>query len=219
MSKTKKRAIAIVLAAVLLISAVVGGTVAYLTSYPTSAVVNTFTVGKVDIDLKEHNLATNGSLGSNEVTENTYNFMPGDKLNKDPFVKVLPGSEACWLFVKAYESNNVITVDKSQVKIITFNIDDTQEGELQWKQYNGTTDTWYCKVPANTSDAAVLYNIIKGRQISISDKITSDHINAMTGDNTPKLSFKAAAVQSANVNDVTSAYNEIQAELNTTPTT
>ncbi len=216
MSKTKKRAIAIVLAAVLLISAVVGGTIAYLTSYPTSAVVNTFTVGKVDIDLKEHKLQDDGSLDTNtEVTNNSYSFMPGDTLPKDPYVTVKEGSEACWLFVRAIETAN--TYGGGGKPIIKFEVAEGTE-TTQWKQLStevtgeNVSNIWYCSVPKANDNTK--YHILKDNQIKIASEITSDQAKAMTGASTPKLSFRAAAVQSANVSTVQAAYNEIKDELN-----
>ena len=79
------RAFIALLALVLVIGCVAGGTVAWLVA-KTDPVVNTFTYGKIDITLTE--------------TERTYNIVPGVALAKDPKVTVKAGSEDCWLFVK-----------------------------------------------------------------------------------------------------------------------
>ena len=50
--KTRNKALVLTLCAVLLVVATVMGTLAYLTA-ETGPVTNTFTVGKVDIELKE----------------------------------------------------------------------------------------------------------------------------------------------------------------------
>lgn len=79
------RAFIALLALVLVIGCVAGGTVAWLVA-TTDTVTNTFTYGKIDITLTE--------------TERTYNIVPGVALAKDPKVTVKAGSEDCWLFVK-----------------------------------------------------------------------------------------------------------------------
>lgn len=79
------RAFIALLALVLVIGCVAGGTVAWLVA-TSDTVTNTFTYGKIDITLTE--------------TERTYNIVPGVALAKDPKVTVKAGSEDCWLFVK-----------------------------------------------------------------------------------------------------------------------
>ena len=79
------RAFIALLALVLVIGCVAGGTVAWLVA-KTDPVVNTFTYGNINIALTE--------------TERTYNIVPGVALDKDPKVTVKAGSEDCWLFVK-----------------------------------------------------------------------------------------------------------------------
>lgn len=86
----KKKTLAVALAFVLVIAMSVAGTFAYLTA-KTEAVVNTFTVGKVDIDLTE-------------TTGETYKMIPGVDITKDPTVTVKTGSEASWVFVKIEKS-------------------------------------------------------------------------------------------------------------------
>lgn len=79
------RAFIALLALVLVIGCVAGGTVAWLVA-TSDTVTNTFTYGKINIELTE--------------TERTYNIVPGVALDKDPKVTVKGGSEDCWLFVK-----------------------------------------------------------------------------------------------------------------------
>ena len=104
MKNTKFRRILLLLAcAVLLVSLSVGATLAYLTS--TADVENTFTVGKVEIELdeaqvdKETGKAIEGAertkTGNTEVR-----MVPGRLIDKDPTVTVLAGSEDCYVRVK-----------------------------------------------------------------------------------------------------------------------
>ncbi len=84
------RAFVALLAVVLVIGCVAGGTVAWLTA-TTDPVTNIFTYGNIDITLTE--------------TEREYKIVPGATIAKDPKVTVEGGSEACWLFVEVTENN------------------------------------------------------------------------------------------------------------------
>lgn len=95
--KTKSKALLLTLCAVLLVTASMLGTMAYLTS--TASVENTFTVGSVAIKLDEAKANTDGSLVENadRVKANEYKLLPGHTYNKDPMVTVLKGSEASYV--------------------------------------------------------------------------------------------------------------------------
>lgn len=95
--KTKSKALLLTLCAVLLVTASVLGTMAFLTS--TASVENTFTVGSVKITLDEAKANTDGSLveGAARVKANSYKLLPGHTYNKDPMVTVLNGSEASYI--------------------------------------------------------------------------------------------------------------------------
>ena len=94
--------------AALLVCVTIGATVAYLTS--TDEVVNTFTVGNVQIKLDEAKANPDGTLVENaaRVDANSYKLLPGHTYNKDPMVTVLKDSESCYVkmtvtFTKANE--------------------------------------------------------------------------------------------------------------------
>lgn len=92
-----KKVIALLLAFVLVIGATVAGTLAYLTS-TTETVVNTFTVGNVNITLDEAHVDANGNVvDETRVLANTYKLMPGHTYTKDPTVHVQAGSEDCYV--------------------------------------------------------------------------------------------------------------------------
>lgn len=98
--KKKTKALMLVLCAVLLVTASVLGTMAYLTS--TDQVVNTFTVGKVAITLDEAQVKEDGTpvAGAARVKENAYHLLPGHGYTKDPTVHVQANSENSFIFVK-----------------------------------------------------------------------------------------------------------------------
>lgn len=98
--KKKTKALMLVLCAVLLVTASVLGTMAYLTS--TDQVVNTFTVGKVAITLDEAKVDPDGKpvADAARVKKNTYHLLPGHGYTKDPTVHVQANSEDSFIFVK-----------------------------------------------------------------------------------------------------------------------
>ena len=66
------------------------GTLAYLTD--TSGAVNTFTIGKVDIDLNESDIDDD-----NDTKKNEYKLIPGMTYVKDPTITVEEGSEEAYI--------------------------------------------------------------------------------------------------------------------------
>lgn len=100
--KANKKALALVLCALMLVAASVFGTLAYLTD--TDAVTNTFTVGHVDILLDEADVDENGVVETDDkgeelprVTGNDYHLVPGHSYVKDPTVTVIDGSEESFI--------------------------------------------------------------------------------------------------------------------------
>lgn len=173
----KKIAISIVAVALVLCCAI-GGTLAWLTD-KTGPVVNTFTVGDINIDLTE--------------TEREYKMVPGNTIAKDPKVTVEAGSEACWLFVKVTKSGNFD-------QFLTYAMADG------WTQYEGTTDVWYRTVPA--SNANQEFEVLKNNAVTVKGEVTKEMMTS-SGFTNPTLTFKAAAVQTANLT-LAQAYAEAE---------
>lgn len=97
MMKTKSKALLLTLCAVLLVTASVLGTMAFLTS--DDEVVNTFSVGSVAVKLDEAKANADGTLveGAERVKANSYKLLPGHTYNKDPMITVLNGSEPSYI--------------------------------------------------------------------------------------------------------------------------
>lgn len=89
----KSKVLITALCAVLLVTVSVLGTLAYLTSQ--DEVVNTFTVGKVNISLDEAAVNADGTeiAGADRVKENNYHLIPGQTYVKDPTLTVKAKSE------------------------------------------------------------------------------------------------------------------------------
>ena len=97
----KKKVAALALVVLLLVAAVVGGTLAYFTD--TDSATNTFTVGNVDIELDEAAVSYEGGnwvAGTERVQSNTYEKVyPGAVIPKDPTVHNV-GSNSAYVRVK-----------------------------------------------------------------------------------------------------------------------
>jgi len=89
--------LALVLCAALLVGGSVMATVAYLQD--SEEVVNTFTVGKVDITLDETAVNADGTEipGATRVKQNAYHLIPGQTYVKDPTMTVIKGSEESYV--------------------------------------------------------------------------------------------------------------------------
>ena len=103
--KTKSKALLLTLCAVLLVTASMLGTMAYLTS--TASVENTFTVGSVKITLDEAQVTPDGKPveGAARVKANSYKLLPGHTYTKDPTIHVDAASEDCFIRAKVTLTN------------------------------------------------------------------------------------------------------------------
>ena len=92
-----KKVLALFLCAVLLVVCSVAGTVAYMTDK--DSVLNTITVGEVDIELWENKVdANNAPTGEITYEGNAYNeIQPGLSYVKNPTVTVKADSENCYV--------------------------------------------------------------------------------------------------------------------------
>lgn len=174
------RAFIALLALVLVIGCVAGGTVAWLVA-KTDPVVNTFTYGNIDIALTE-------------TTGTSYKIIPGTDITKDPKVTVKGGSEACWLFVKVEESGTFVA-DK-----VTYAID------KGWKALEGEKGVYYREVAAVTADTD--FSVLEGNKITVKDTLTKGDIKDIAATN-PTLTFTAYAVQKENIDNAADAWAKV----------
>lgn len=200
------KAMVMILSLMLVAGLSVGGTIAWLTA-ETGAVQNTFTVGDITIDLKEHTLNVQGDLTTTETSSWEYkNVIPGDELKKDPFVKVLANSEASIVFIKVIEKNNfdVTKADGSEEKALIYSV---REG---WTPLTSVNGVYYKNVGATGDTASEPMYILTGNKVEVSDYVTKTDINQMKT-NVPGLYFMAAAIQSENIDttDMKAVYNQL----------
>lgn len=201
---TKRKGVAtktlvLALAIMLIVGCSIGGTLAWLTA-ETDSVVNTFTVGDINIDLTETWNAK--SQGSNENDIWTGKLVPGTNLTKDPTVTVKADSEACWLFVKVEEANwptyTYKDEDENTLRKVDYEIADgwTQLVDKDSKEVPGV---FYREVGAATTDTS--FKVLKNDVVTVSATLLKTELEAI-GNNpngTPKLTITAYAVQKDNV--------------------
>lgn len=102
--KNARKALLLVLCAILLIVASVMGTLAYLTD-TADKVTNTFTVGNVsfaEVAIDEADADEYGVADATARTDegNEYKLIPGHNYAKDPVIYMSATTEDAWLFVK-----------------------------------------------------------------------------------------------------------------------
>lgn len=185
------KAFVLVLALVLALGCVIGGTIAWLTA-KTDSVVNTFTVGDINITLTETGAENNA---------NSYKMVPGCTIAKDPKVTVKADSEACWLFVKIEEANNLDTY-------ITYTVDS------EWTALTGVDGVYYRSVSASNTDQ--VFNVLTGDQVTVRDNITKEMMEALNAGSAslPTLTFTAYAVQKDKVATAADAWAKANSSTN-----
>ena len=192
----------VLLAVVLVLCCTIGGSLAWLMD-TSNTVTNTFTVGDIAIELKEHSLV-NGELSNEEVVasiENTYKILPGTTQPKDPFVRFTKESEACWLFVKIDEENN--TVDDKNYKYVTYTVDSA------WTPVEGTTNVYYINLTSGMVADQTVKNILDNKTVSYNQDLTKEEL-AVAATKQPKLIFTAYAVQKEAAATAAAAWNLVK---------
>lgn len=204
----------------------IGGSMAWLTT-ETKEVVNTFTVGDINIQISETDMEEVKD-GSDNITgyAKDYTFVPGQTLLKDPKVTVKAGSEASYLFLRVQEDNNSITVDAETADpIIVWDV--IEDGTNEWIPVTGHDGYWYREVEdlstpgavdasfwvltpgADDGDASTLE---QNGHVTISEDVTKAMVSGINAA-APTLTFTAAAVQKDNVADVAAAFAKLPAEF------
>lgn len=176
--------VALIMALVLLVGGVIGGTVAWLIATP-DPVVNTFTYGDINIDLDETDTKLDDD---NDPNTNEYEMMPGQPITKDPVVTVKAESEEMWLFVKLEKSSNFDTFMEYTVA----------DG---WTALSGVDGVYYQHITAEdvaTADKEIA--VIKDDTVTVKESVTKEQLNALdsgSSENYPTLTVTAYAVQYA----------------------
>lgn len=173
MLKGKKRLIVSITTLITVLAIAVGATYSLLTSY-VGPLENTFTIGKVSIELTE-------------TTGSDYALIPGKAIAKNPTITVKGGSEDCWLYV---------TVEKTEY------FDDYLSFELAdgWAPVAGYNGVFSRRVTRANGD--VSFNVIRDNTVTVSDELTEEKMSSIQT-TPPSVTFKAYAIQQLGfMNDV-----------------
>lgn len=141
-----KKIMALMMALMLLVGCVVGGTVAWLVA-ESQTVTNTFCIGQVALTLNEAKVNLYGQMLDAEgnvtdkvaeaarVTENKYKLIPGHNYVKDPTITVTEGSEECWVFVKITNGiANIEAGDTIAAQMTDWKVIDAQKGIYAYQE-------------------------------------------------------------------------------------
>ena len=181
----KKKVLSIV-AVVLVLCCAIGGTLAWLTD-KTDPVVNTFTVGDINIELTE--------------SENLdLKMVPGNTITKDPKITVQAGSEKCWLFVKVEKSANYGDF-LEYYKMAT-----------DWTALTGEKGVYYQIVNASTANQ--VFEVLLNNQVAVKGAVTKAQMEDIKNNTiaAPTLTFTAYAVQFDNVATAADAWAKANAK-------
>ena len=210
MMKTKSKALLLTLCAVLLVTASVLGTMAFLTS--NDEVVHTVTVGSVAIKLDEAKANTDGSLVGNadRVKANSYKLLPGHTYNKDPMVTVLEGSESSYIkmtvtFSKANELDNIFASNGADLTSI-FNGYDSANWIYKGNTKDVAKDTrtyefWY-KETVDAPDSDVPLDALFD-SITVPGSITNEQLKSIEG---MTITVNAYAIQADGFDNAEAAW-------------
>ena len=193
-----KKILTMALALVLVAGLSVGGTLAYLQAQ-TEAVVNTFTYGNVDVELKENRVdSATGKFveGSNlDATTNTYSsLVPGRALQKNPTVILGNESETSYVFVEFKNNTNYLecamdtnwTVIDSDRGVYAYNekVEKGGKANILKQDYAG-----------------------EGYAVKVKEELTKENVEAMGEDKSEQLTFVAYAVQAEGFDTAKAAWN------------
>ena len=193
----RNKSFALLLALVLLIGCVSGGTVAWLIS-ESKTVKNTFVAGQI------------GTLELTETdVDKTYVIVPGTTITKDPKVTYTPKADATnEVKVPAYVFVEVVNGSWTLGANNTYSIN-VEGGEMtwtvagDWKAVDGYAGVYYIEV----DDAVVEKAIIKDNAITVSNGVTMGNITKLAA--ASDLTFNVYAIQKDSLS-VTTAWTTVK---------
>ena len=136
-------------------------------------------------------------------------IIPGIDIGKTPKVMVEPNSEACWLFVKAEETNWPDFTDANgTARKVSYSV---AAGDNGWKALENVPGVYYREVSAEDAKVGIAYYVLAGSAehpngvVTVSRELTKTEVNSLAGTQ-PKLTFTAYAVQREGIDDAAAAW-------------
>lgn len=198
--KKAKKILALLLCAVLLVGASVAGTVAYLTDKD-NQVTNTFTIGNIEITLKEYAVDPQSGLKdtSSEVDKlENLELVPGREIQKHPFVTVVANSEPCYLFVKVVNG-----LEAYEDKTADGNTIAAQLDANGWEPLTGVANVYYYETVIPTSTDAQVKPLFTSVKIDKNADAVNGWADIATNGN---IVINAYAIQSEGFADAAAAW-------------
>lgn len=188
MSKnTRNRILLTALAALLLVTLTIGGTIAWLVD-TTGTVTNTFAPADIAIKLEE-------------TQDGPYQLIPGKEWNKNPTVTVFrPETDVdIYLFVEIQTTATNIA-PKTVTDYLSFTNNLNSWNLVEGDALNGV---WYKAIPATESPLTNLtYELIGGNTVTVNQELTADDTN----DAEIVISYTAYAIQQEGFTSVQDAW-------------
>lgn len=189
MNKKTRTILLTVVASVLLLTAAIGGTMAWLVD-KSGPVTNTFTPTTIGVTLTE-------------TTGNTYQMVPGATIKKDPTVTIKAGSVPCYVFLMINERGSYDYNGEHKTafeSILEYEFADGWTIHPSSLIGTGTDDDYiiYRAVSADEAEAGKTYSILKDDQIKVLPTVTKEELAAV---HTVELEFKAYVIQSDHLVD------------------
>lgn len=182
--KLVRNVLVLTLAAVVLVTATVFTTMAYLLS--SAKVSNVFTVGNVAISMFETKVDKYGNAlnndGIKDADSNSYELLPGHTYKKDPTIYIQGGSQSALVFAKIKNQITNLEVDPNEV-----GAKDTMREQMEakgWRRVGETDDHhWiyvYTGAPTPIGDQSTDVNQIVKPVASSTDMQTIDLFHEFT---------------------------------------
>ena len=177
---TKTKLISSAISMMLIVCFAITGTVAWLTA-KTDTVQDKFTFGKVNIELTDGQTDNLWSIVANVSNRDNNNnkLIPGATIPFDPYVKVVEGSEECYVFVKLTEVGDPRTY---------FDVASMASG---WQTLSTDTTVYYRTVTTQTD--AQYFPIFAPTDWKVKTTLTNTDFAAIQ--TTPTITITAYAIQ------------------------
>ena len=179
----KKKLIMAVLSLSCVVTLGIGSVIAYFSSH-SGPVVNSFTVGMVELTLME-------------TTGDTYQMIPGATVEKNPVVTVLGGSEDCYVYVQLERTGNLDSY-------VTYELDDG------WHVLGGIDGVYYRQVSHSAVNKS--YHVFKNDQLMVKSNLTKEKLAAI-GENECTMTVTAYAIQAVGIESASDGWYNLQAIL------
>lgn len=185
------KGIALMVALVLMVGGVIGGTVAWLTA-TSDTVTNTFTTSDISVKLTE-------------TTGSTYQMVPGWTITKNPKATVVANSEDCFLFVKLEKSDNFDSY-------LTYEMADGWIQLTKDKDNKDITDLVFYR-EVGTAESDTTFSVLKGDQVTVKGEVTKAMMETAKTTK-PTLTVTAYATQLYKDNNTKFSAAEAWANIN-----